>query len=103
MKRFAAAFTLLFALSAVMPLCAADTTTTNKKKKSDAAAPATGDTTATGDLCVKPKGSADSVICGLISKGKAKEDILKLTGDADMSKQIADMRTKGVRVKVTGA
>lgn len=103
MKRIAAAVALLFAFSAaVMPAHAADKDTKKKKKETEAA-PAAGDTTVVGDLCIKPKGSADSVVCGLISKGKGKEEILKLTADGELAKQIAEMRSKGVRVKVTGA
>jgi len=106
MKRIAAAVALLFAFSAAgLPAYAADKDAKNpKKKKKDAeAAPVAGDTSLVGDLCIKPKGSGDGVVCGLISKSKGKEEILKLTAEGDLAKEIAEMRSKGMRVKVTGA
>jgi len=106
MKRIAAAVALLFAFSAaVLPVHAADKDEKNpKKKKKDAeAAPAAGDTSMVGDLCVKPKGAGDGVVCGLIARVKGKEEIYKLSADGDLAKQIAEFRSKGQRVKVTGA
>jgi hypothetical protein len=105
MKRFAAAFALLLTtFTFVLPLHAAegDGKKAGKKKKADAAAVA-GDETFVGDLCVKPKGAGDGVVCGLISRQKGKEEIYLLKADGELAKQIAEMRQNGMRAKVTGA
>lgn len=105
MKRMATAFVLLFtALTLALPLQAADGDEKKPgKKKKDAEQPAGGGATFTGDLCVKPKGAGDGVICGLISKTKGEENIYLLKADGDIAKQIADMREKGMKVKVSGS
>jgi hypothetical protein len=104
MKRMAAAFVLLFtALTLALPLHAADGDEKKPgKKKKDAEQPAGGGSTFVGDLCVKPKGAGDGVVCGLISKTKGEEQIYLLKADGEIAKQIANMREQGMRAKVTG-
>lgn len=106
MKRIAAAVALIFAVTSATPMVyAVDKEAKNpkKKKKEAEAAPAAGDTAMVGDLCVKPKGAGDGVVCGLISKTKGKEEIYKLSADGDLAKELNELRNKGQRVKVTGA
>lgn len=104
MKRLAAAFVLFattFALA--LPLQAADDAKKAGKKKKDTEQAAAGNSTFVGDLCVKPKGAGDGVICGLIAREKGEEKIFLLKADGELAKQIAEMREKGMRAKVTGA
>jgi hypothetical protein len=89
-------------LLAVPPVNAADNTG-KKKKKEAAAAPAEGSATLTGALCVKPKDAGKDIVCGIISKSKGEEKVFLLKADGELGKQIAEMREKGMKAKVSGA